>query len=157
MYEEEKIESAKITSEAIETTNENDTVQSKNQSNTKERIMKNEKARIYNLIIVDESGSMSGLRDATLSGINETINTIRNAQEEFLATQEHTLTLVTFDSGSNRPDVRTMIDNLPISKVNDFTDYMPSGCTPLYDAMGQSLTRLHGQIKDEMHQQLLQC
>ena len=39
------------------------------------------KAHIYNLIIVDESGSMSHLREVTLSGINETIGTIRNAQK----------------------------------------------------------------------------
>lgn len=36
-------------------------------------------ARIYNLIIVDESGSMGHLTKATLSGINETISTIRSA------------------------------------------------------------------------------
>ena len=106
------------------------------------------KAFINNLIVVDESGSMSHLREATISGINETINTIRSAQQEFADTQEHTLTLVTFDSGSNRPDVRTLIDNLPISAVSEFNDYMPNGCTPLYDAMGQSLTRLHSRIKD---------
>ena len=107
------------------------------------------KAHIYNLIIVDESGSMSHLREATLSGINETIGTIKSAQKEFAETQEHTLTLVTFDSGSNRPDVRTMIDNEPIGNVNEFKDYMPNGCTPLYDAMGQSLTELHTRIKDD--------
>ena len=37
------------------------------------------KARIYNLIIVDESGSMSSLRDATMDGVNETIKSIRGA------------------------------------------------------------------------------
>ena len=107
------------------------------------------KAKIFNLIIVDESGSMSHLREATLSGINETISSIRSAQEEFAKTQEHTLTLVTFDSGANRPDVRTMIDNLPITQINEFKDYMPNGCTPLYDAMGKSLTTLHNRIKDD--------
>ena len=115
----------------------------------KEDKMNDNKARIYNLIIVDESGSMSHLRESTLSGINETISTIHSAQEEFAATQKHTLTLVTFDSGSNRPDVRTMIDNQPISEVKEFKDYMPNGCTPLYDAMGQSLTHLHDRIKDD--------
>ena len=59
--------------------------------------MNDDKARIYNLIIVDESGSMSHLRESTLSGINETISTIHSAQEEFAATQKHTLTLVTFN------------------------------------------------------------
>lgn len=116
---------------------------------SKEDKMNDNKARIYNLIIVDESGSMSHLRESTLSGINETINTIHSAQKEFAATQKHTLTLVTFDSGSNRPDVRTMIDNQPISEVKEFKDYMPNGCTPLYDAMGQSLTHLHDRIKDD--------
>ena len=108
------------------------------------------KARIYNLIIVDESGSMSHLREATLSGINETIGTIKSAQKEFADTQAHTLTLVTFDSDSNRPDVRTMIDNQSITEVKEFRDYMPNGCTPLYDAMGQSLTALHTAIKDDV-------
>ena len=107
------------------------------------------KAHIYNLIIVDESGSMYQLREATMSGVNETVSTIRSAQEEFADTQEHFLTLVTFDSGSHRPDVRTLIDCLPIGEVKDFNDYMPSGCTPLYDAMGQSLSTLHARIKDD--------
>ena len=108
------------------------------------------RAHIYNLIIVDESGSMSHLREVTLSGINETIGTIRNAQKEFAQTQVHTLTLVTFDTDSNRPAVRTMIDNQPIANVKKFRDYMPNGCTPLYDAMGQSLTRLHTLIKGDV-------
>ena len=108
------------------------------------------RAHIYNLIIVDESGSMSHLSEVTLSGINETIGTIRNAQKEFAQTQVHTLTLVTFDTDSNRPAVRTMIDNQPIANVKKFRDYMPNGCTPLYDAMGQSLTRLHMLIKGEV-------
>ena len=149
--EEQKVESQLAASESPQPTNVEvkQTEQSKKESESKENEMNQGKARIYNLIIVDESGSMSHLREATLSGINETISTIRSAQEEFMTTQEHTLTLVTFDSGSNRPDVRTMIDNQPISGVIDFKDYMPNGCTPLYDAMGQSLTHLHDHIKDD--------
>jgi len=110
---------------------------------------KSNKAHIYNLMIVDESGSMSHLRESTLSGINETIQTIRSSQEKYSETQEHRLTLVTFDSGSNRPNVRTMIDNVPILQVYQFGQYQPNGCTPLYDAMGQSLTQLHQLIKDD--------
>ncbi len=107
------------------------------------------KARIYNLIIVDESGSMSHLRNVTLSGINETIDTIREAQKKFADTQIHTLSLVTFDSDSNRPPVRSIILNQPIESVQKFSDYQPSGCTPLYDAMGQSLSTLYNAIKDD--------
>lgn len=37
------------------------------------------KNKIYNMLIVDESGSMSGLTQVTLSGVNEILNTIREA------------------------------------------------------------------------------
>lgn len=135
--------------ESPKSTGKTETRKGENESTHKEDKMNDGKASIFNLIIVDESGSMSHLRKATLSGINETISTIRSAQEEYASTQKHTLTLVTFDSGSNRADVRTMIDNKPISEVKEFKDYMPNGCTPLYDAMGQSLTKLHNRIKDD--------
>ena len=108
------------------------------------------KARIYNLIIVDESGSMSHLRQATLSGVNETIGTIREAQKEFGDKQQHYLTLVTFDSHSYRDDVRTIIDCKPIDEVGEFTDYSPCGGTPLYDAMGESLTALRKRIENDV-------
>ena len=86
-----------------------------NANSSEEQKVTKDKARIYNLIIVDESGSMSHL-----------------------------------DSDSNRPDVRTMIDNQSITEVLEFSDYMPRGCTPLYDAMGQSLTKLHAAIKGDV-------
>ena len=108
------------------------------------------KVHIYNLIIVDESGSMSGLEQVTISGINETIATIKKAQEDFADKQQHFLTLVCFDErGGVVPPVRTHIDAMPISNVSEFHDYRPNGCTPLFDAMGQSLTRLHERIKDD--------
>ena len=131
------------------TTTGNEQVDSSVKEESEEPVPNDGKAHIYNLIIVDESGSMSHLREVTLSGINETIGTIRNAQKEFGETQEQNLTLVTFDSDSNRPDVRTLIDCQPIDEVGEFKDYMPNGCTPLYDAMGQSLTRLHNKIKKD--------
>ena len=108
------------------------------------------KLHIYNLIIVDESGSMGGLERVTVSGINETIATIRKAQEDFADKQQHFLTLVCFDERNGGvPPVRTHIDAMPIASVSDFHDYHPTGCTPLFDAMGQSLTRLHELIKDD--------
>ena len=138
--------------QSTQTKNE-ETKQSKTQKPTNDmettNDMKKEKARIYNMIIVDESGSMCGLKQATLSGINETINTIKSAQKAYATTQTHTLTLVTFDSGADRPDVRAIIRNKPIAEVEEFTDYNPWGNTPLYDAMGMSLTELHRHIKDD--------
>ena len=84
------------------------------------------KSKIYNLIIVDESGSMGHLREATLSGINETIGTIRSAQNEFADTQEHFLTLVSFNTIADHADVRTLINCRPVSEIGEeFSDYHP--------------------------------
>ena len=45
--------------------------------------------------------------------------------------------------------MRTLIDREPIGNVKDFDNYNPYGGTPLYDAMGQSITALHNHIKDD--------
>ena len=126
--------------------NSKNTSSNNQETNARENI---KKARIYNLIIVDESGSMSGLEHATTTGVNETINSIRGAQREFASTQEHFLTLVTFDENGIREPIRTLIDRKPIGEVEDFNNYTPYGSTPLYDAMGQSITALHNHIKDD--------
>ncbi len=99
--------------------------------------------KIYNLVILDESGSMGSIYNQALSGANETLNTIRLSQKED-GSLKQILTFVTFDSGSNRPDVREIISLKPITEVKDLTkdDYRPSGCTPLYDAMGISIKKL---------------
>ena len=108
-----------------------------------------ETVKIYNLIILDESGSMSGIYDQALSGVNETINTIRLAQKEDPNALQ-SFSLATFDSGCNRPAVRAVIADCPISEVRDLTcaDYKPCGGTPLYDAIGFSVSELQKVVKD---------
>ena len=108
--------------------------------------------RIYNLIILDESGSMSHIRMQALSGANETIQTIRAAQQEN-PDDNQMLSFVTFDSGNARPDVRTIIDCEKIDSVKEITpdQYQPNGCTPLYDAMGLSFTALRKLVKEGDH------
>lgn len=109
-------------------------------------------SRIYNLIILDESGSMSSIRYQALTGVNETIQTIRAAQQEN-PDDHQMLCFVTFDQGGNRPDVRVIIDNEKIENVEDIkpVQYNPNGCTPLYDAMGLSITALQKLVKDGDH------
>ncbi|MDD7760200.1 MAG: hypothetical protein PT955_05285, partial [Bacteroidales bacterium] len=57
----EKSETQQATTESSRPTKEEETEQNKNTQNTKHSNMNNGKAKIYNLIIVDESGSMSHL------------------------------------------------------------------------------------------------
>ncbi|MCQ2288432.1 MAG: hypothetical protein MJZ74_04980 [Muribaculaceae bacterium] len=104
---------------------------------------------VHNIIIVDESGSMCGLEAATTSGINSTLETIRLAQKKYSGTQRHFVTLVTFDSpGAKGQSMRTIIDDCHIDKVRNYYNYSPYGGTPLYDAVGTTLSRIHNKIKN---------
>ena len=48
-----------------------------------------QKTQIFNVIILDRSGSMQRIRQAAVDGFNETLVGIKKAQEKFADTQEH--------------------------------------------------------------------
>ena len=104
------------------------------------------KQKVFNLIILDESGSMSAIEKQAVSGVNETLQTISNAQSEH-AEQEHFVSFVTFNSNG----IRTVMNRKQVEggKALKWTDYQPNACTPLYDAMGQSINELKGHVNDE--------
>ncbi len=108
------------------------------------------KTEIYNLIILDESGSMSCVKQQTISGCNETINTVRSAQEKFADTQEHYVSIYAFQSDEEVPS-RYLIKNQPIAEAAHINgeQYNPWGCTPLYDAVGETLADLKAVVKDK--------
>lgn len=101
--------------------------------------------RVHNLIIVDESGSMQIIYRPALTGINETLQTIRDAQKEH-PTQSHFVSLITFDSGHYNRIYRTT----PADRTTDITpeQYRPCGGTPLYDAMGRSIHELRHKVEE---------
>ena len=102
--------------------------------------------KIYNLIVLDASGSMYSIRNEAIAGVVETVQTIRTAQNEN-ADQEHMLSLVVF----NGAGIATVYDRMPITKVPDLNekDYQPTDSTPLYDAMGNAITNLQRYINEE--------
>ena len=104
------------------------------------------KQKVFNLIILDESGSMSAIEKQAVSGVNETLQTISNAQREH-AEQEHFVSFVTFNSNG----IKTVMKRKQVEggKSLKWTDYQPNACTPLYDAMGQSINELKGHVNDE--------
>ena len=108
--------------------------------------------RIYNLIILDESGSMCSIREQALSAANETLQTIRSAQQEN-PDDHQMISFITFDSGARRPFVRTIIDSEKIDVINDLIpdQYQSYGGTSLYDAMGLSITSLEKLVKEGDH------
>ena len=105
------------------------------------------KTQIYNLVILDKSGSMSSIAKAAIAGFNETVGGIRSAQERFKDTQEHYVSLMIFCDCE-----KTMVyDMVPVADVKELTskDYRPCCSTPLYDAMGISINALYKSIKDK--------
>ena len=104
------------------------------------------KTRIFNLIILDESGSMHSIKTAAVNGMNETLQSISNAQKKH-ENQEHVVTLVSFNS----VEIKTIYDCVPACEARELTekDYNPSCSTPLYDAMGQALTKLRPKVESE--------
>lgn len=104
------------------------------------------KQNVYNLIIIDESGSMYNIKDEAIGGVNETIQVIMSAQR-LHSEQQHFITLVTF----NDERIHKVMDRLPVDVAKDLSwnDYAPNGLTPLFDAMGQSLNELKGYVKKE--------
>ena len=95
---------------------------------------------VYNVIILDKSGSMSSIARQAVDGVNETIGSIKSAQEKN-PDQKHIVTLVAFCGC----EMKTIYDNVPVNEVAPLTDrdYRPCCMTPLYDAVGSTITRVH--------------
>ena len=106
---------------------------------------KSMKTRIFNLIIIDESGSMQSIKKEAIDSVNETIQTIRSAQKKH-EDQEHFVSLVTFND-----DVKTIYECVPVDEVKELTaeTYQPACCTALYDAMGISLNALRKKVAED--------
>lgn len=98
-----------------------------------------QKHQIFNLIILDESGSMQSIKQATISGFNEVVQTVKGMELQF-PEQEHFISLVTF----NGLGIKTLLFNEPVSKLEliDGEKYQPDSMTPLFDAMGSFMLRL---------------
>lgn len=103
------------------------------------------KNRIFNLIIIDESGSMFSIKQQAISGLNETIQTIRKAQADH-PDQEHFVSLVSF----NTENIKTIHKCIPASDIKeiDADKYLPNYGTPLYDAMGFAINDLRKNVAE---------
>ena len=101
------------------------------------------KTKIFNLIILDESGSMCTIQKQAVDGVNETLQTIAAAQKKY-DNQEQFVTLVTFNGDA----IHTLYQCMPIEQVEQlsYDQYQPNCATPLYDAMGQSLNGLRPKV-----------
>ena len=95
--------------------------------------------KIYNIVLLDRSASMSPLREAAVQGYNGILEVVRVAQEQNALMQQNYITLSFFnDSVTNVFDCDT-IQSIPDLLLDD---YRPQGNTALWDAIGISLDSL---------------
>ena len=104
------------------------------------------KTQVFNLIILDKSGSMESIRWEAIDGYNETLGTIRAAQLKHLDSQDHFVSLAAFCGCG----VDMIYDKTPIKDAAKLTKdkYEPCCCTPLFDAIGSTVKKLKADIKD---------
>lgn len=105
------------------------------------------KMKVYNVIIMDRSGSMWDIQRPAIQGYNEVLGGVKAAAQKYAETQDQHITLVLFDSTSI-DEVYWNADPAVAERLTEET-YQPGACTPLYDAMGRTLTKLDKELKGD--------
>ena len=97
--------------------------------------------------VLDESGSMETCRDATISGFNEYIESLKKIKEKVL------FSLVKFDS-TKIESVHILED---IKKIVPLTrdTYIPGQLTPLYDAIAKTIKEVEAKTAKKKNQKTL--
>ncbi len=108
--------------------------------------------KVYNLIILDESGSMETIKKATISGFNELVQTIKGIEKMF-PEQQHFISFITF----NAFGIKTHLDKQPVSTLEMIGEeiYQPYSMTPLYDAIGLSVLKLRVDVAGQENTDVL--
>lgn len=102
--------------------------------------------KIHNLIILDESGSMQAIKKPTITGFNEVVQTIKGAKDKF-PEQEHFISLFTFNSDG----IKSKLFMMPVADLQEIDGkiYQPNSMTPLFDAIGVSVSKLKYELAEE--------
>ncbi len=106
-----------------------------------------ETQKVYNLIILDESGSMESIKAPIITGFNEVVQTIKSTEAQF-PEQEHYISLVSFN-GMGIKTIHNRDRAANLQQINA-TSYQPNAATPLYDAIGQGVLTLENSIANQV-------
>jgi hypothetical protein len=127
---------------------------------TKSRTVENEPDKtgddkqhfVYNLIILDESGSMESIKETIISGFNELVQSIKGAAQQY-PEQEHFISFISF----NGDGIKTLHECELIAKLQmiDASRYNPNHLTPLYDAIGFGVKQLQKNLESKRNNNVL--
>jgi len=92
--------------------------------------------KVYNLIILDESGSMESIKGATIDGFNELTQSIKHSEK-----QDRTIEQFIQFHSFNGAGLKELFKLAPAHYIKSLTskEYQPENMTPLYDAIGFSV------------------
>lgn len=97
------------------------------------------KTTIYNIVILDESVMIGFVKQQTIEA----------TQKKHIETQQHFVTLVTFNSEV----IKTIYDTIG---GTDGDIYQPNCCTLLYDAMGMNLSKDRYSLDENVDNKILE-
>ena len=108
--------------------------------------------KVYNLLILDESGSMESIKKATIDGFNELIQSIKHTIKESPEIAQY-VNLFSF----NGAGIKEQLKLTKAEHLNFLSDkkYKPDHMTPLYDAIGFSVNKLRAAIDQEVDYSVL--
>ena len=102
--------------------------------------------KVYNLIVLDESGSMGDIKKPTIRGFNEIVQTIKEVEQKF-SEQKHYISLISFGGTS----INELLWQKEVGLLQEIDEdkYNPHSSTPLYDAIGKGLSKLKEELAAE--------
>jgi hypothetical protein len=88
-------------------------------------------------VVLDRSGSMSSIREETISGFNVYLDRLRDDKDH-----KYWVSLTQFDLNEG-PELTVTWADKPLEEIGQLTmaDYQPRGGTPLHDAIGECIKR----------------
>lgn len=98
------------------------------------------KKSLFVSFVLDETGSMQCVKQQTISGFNEYVDTLKKER----GSNNIKFTLTQFNSSR----IKVVYDGIALDDVVPLNDdsYRPSDLTPLYDAIGKTISALEGNL-----------
>ena len=108
--------------------------------------------KVYNLIILDESGSMESIKKATIQGFNELLQSIKHSLKTLPEIGQF-VNYYSFNGGAIK-ELLPLNDATLLNYLNE-ENYRPDHMTPLYDAIGLAVNRLRKSIAHQSNYSVL--
>ena len=96
---------------------------------------------VYEVLVLDQSGSMGIVKEATLKGVNDSLDKLRDDAKAL--NMQTFVSLILFDSA-----IKTVFNFLPIAEIPTITPemYNPEGMTALADGIGEGIEQLRERL-----------